>query len=104
MERGDHYKMVIDHKIAQKKNLKVGDKLIWKEKEFIVVGIMEPIETAPDHFVLMPIETVRRLLKQPHVTHFVNVVPQDPGQADALAERIIQEINVNRGQRPPKGF
>jgi len=102
LEPGDDYEVVIGHKIAQKKGLDIGDKLTWKKKEFTVVGIMERTETVPDQFAIMPIETVRRLIKQPDAIHSVTVVPEDPAQADALAERINREVPDVKANPPTK--
>lgn len=102
LERGDDYQVVIGHKIAQKKKLDVGDRLTWKKKEFTVVGIMERTETFPDQLAIMPLETARRLMKQPGVIHSVSVVPQDPSQGDALAERINREVNDVEAIPPSK--
>lgn len=104
LERGDDYHVVIGHKLAQKKGLDLGGKLTWKKKEFTVVGIMERTETAPDQLALIPIETVRRLMKQPGVITSVSVVPQDPAQGDALAERINQEVSEVEAKPPSKAI
>lgn len=102
LEKGDTYEVVIGHKIAQKRGLDVGDKLTWKEKEFTVVGIMERTETFPDNFAIMPLETVRRLMKQPDVIHSVTVIPHDPTQGDAVAERINREVSDVTATPPSK--
>jgi len=93
LERGDDYQAVIGDSIARKRGLDVGDTVTWKEKPFTVVGIMERTETSPDQIVIVPIDTARRLLKQPGAIHMVTVVPEDPSQGDALAERINQEVS-----------
>lgn len=104
LERGDTYEVVIGHKIAQKKGLDLGDKLTWKKKEFTVVGIMERTETFPDQLAIMPIETVRRLMKQPDVIHGIIVVPEDPSQGDALAERINRAVPDVEATPPGKAI
>jgi putative ABC transport system permease protein len=82
----------------------LGDKLTWKKKEFTVVGIMERTETFPDQLAIMPIETVRRLMKQPDVIHGIIVVPEDPSQGDALAERINRAVPDVEATPPGKAI
>ncbi len=100
LEKGDDYHAIVGHKIAMRKRLDVGSKLVWRKKEFTVVGIMERTETAPDQMVIIPIETARRLMKQPGITHSVAVIPADPSQADALAERINREVSEVKATPP----
>lgn len=52
----------------------------------------------------MLLETVRRLLKQPGLTHNVSVVPQDPAQGDALAGRINREVSEVKATPPSKAL
>ncbi|MEM2696193.1 MAG: ABC transporter permease [Thermoproteota archaeon] len=101
LEKGDDYQAVIGHKIAVRKKLGLGDKIVWKKKKFTVVGIMERTETPSDQIVIVPIETARRLMKQTGVAHSAAVIPVDPSQGDALADRINREISEVRAT-PPK--
>lgn len=71
-----------------------------EKKNFTVVGIMERTETVPDQMVVVPIEIARRLMKQPGVTHAIAIIPTDPSQGDALAERINREISEARATPP----
>ncbi len=104
LERGDDYQAVVGDNIARKRGLDVGSTLTWKEKEFTVVGIMERTETSPDQIVIVPIDTARRLMKQPGAIHSVTVVPEDPSQGDALAERINQEVSEVKATPPSQAI
>jgi putative ABC transport system permease protein len=100
LQRGDSYAAVIGVKIAQRRNLDVGSTLTWREHDFTVVGIMRPTETVPDTEVIIPIDTERRILKQPDLIAAAYAVPQNETRAasDALAKRIQAEVDTVKVQ------
>jgi putative ABC transport system permease protein len=96
IQRGDNYSIVIGSNIAKKKDLVLGSIMNWREKDFQVIGILNETQTAPDGWVVAPMEIVQRTIKRPDLITQMNVIPENPGQGTALAERIEQAVdNVN---------
>ncbi len=96
MERGDTHVTIIGSNIAKKKKLSIGDNLEWREKIFRVIGILKETRTAPDGWVIVPMDVVQKTLKRPELISQMNVIPDKTGNADELAKQ-IQDIvsNVN---------
>lgn len=96
IQRGDSYQAVIGWNIAKKKKLGLGGTLTWREKDFQVVGILKETQTAPDGWVIAPLEIVQRTLKRPGLITQMNVIPEDKSKATALAAQIQSVVdNVN---------
>lgn len=96
LERGDTYHIVIGSNIAKKKNLGLGGTLTWREKQFRVIGILNETQTAPDSWVIAPMDIVQKTMKRPNLISQMNVVPEDKNQAAALASQIKAAVdNVN---------
>lgn len=100
LERGDEYVVVIGSKTASKRKLDLGDKIVYHDKDLTVVGIMNETQTTPDNAVLTPLTTVRRLLKSPDLVAAYYVVPIDPVEATATAERIRNTLTDVTVQTP----
>ncbi len=97
LQRGDEYQAIIGSKIASKKNLDLGGTITYKERDFTVVGILAETQTTPDTSVFIPLDVMRRLLKSPDLIMGMAVVPENPAEASALAERIsaaVDDLNV----------
>lgn len=96
IQRGDTYQIVIGSNIAKKKNLGMGGILNWREKDFQVIGIIEETQTAPDGWVIAPMDIVRKTIKRPDLISQIDVIPVDKNESDALAGRIKTQVdNVN---------
>lgn len=100
LQRGDTYHTVVGADVARKRGLGLGDTITWREKEIAVVGIMQSTETTPDQMVIVPIETVWRVLERPNLIMSISVIPVDPSQADALARLITERIPGVEAQAP----
>ena len=59
--RGDRGVAVLGASFADSRGLGVGDVLILDGQSFTIVGVMERMLTAPDRFVILPIEDARQL-------------------------------------------
>jgi len=97
IQRGDTYQAVIGYNIAKKKKLGLGGVLTWREKDFQVIGILKETQTAPDGWVIVPMDIVQRTLKRPDLITQMNVIPENAGEANALVARIkdaVENINV----------
>ncbi len=97
LQRGDTYQAVIGSKIASQKNLDLGSTLTWHDHDFTVVGIIEETQTAPDTWILIPLEIARHVMKQPNLISSMSVYPNDVNDADALVVRIrasVDTVNV----------
>ncbi len=97
LQRGDTYQVVIGTNIAKKKKLDLGGTLTWREKDFQVVGLLKETQTAPDGWVMMPMDIVQKTIKRPNLISQMGVVPENPAEANALTARIkdaVDNINV----------
>jgi putative ABC transport system permease protein len=96
IQGGDTYHAVIGSNIANKEKAKLGSRIEWREKSFEVVGILTETQTAPDGWVVMPIDTVQKTLERPGLISQINVIPEEREDATALAARVKGEVeNVN---------
>lgn len=98
IQRGDAYQIVIGSNIAKKKKLGLGGTLNWRDKDFQVVGVLKPTETAPDGWVVMPMDLVQKLIKRPNLITQMNVIPDAGADADLLAKRIQSEVDTVKVQ------
>jgi putative ABC transport system permease protein len=94
LERGDEYQAVIGSTIAKKRNLDLGGTITYRDHDFTIVGILNPTQTSPDTMVVIPLDVMRRLLKAPDLIMSLDVVPEDPSQANALARRIQASVDT----------
>ncbi|MGE5140253.1 MAG: ABC transporter permease [Rudaea sp.] len=94
IQRGDVYQAVIGSKIAKKKNLDLGGTLKWRDQDFTVVGILNETQTAPDDWVMVPLETARHVMERPTLISAFTVFPQDIREADAVVERIRSSVDT----------
>ena len=94
IQRGDTYQAVIGSKIATKKNLDLGGTLKWRDHDFTVVGILKETQTAPDDWVMVPLETARHVMERPTLISALAVFPQDIRDADALVARIRSSVDT----------
>ncbi|MCG3141593.1 MAG: hypothetical protein HDKAJFGB_02903 [Anaerolineae bacterium] len=92
LQRGDTYQMVIGTSIAKKEKLKVGSILNWRDKDFEIVGLLKETQTAPDGWLIAPLEIVQKTIKRPNLITQINVVPEDPAHATALAAAIQDAV------------
>lgn len=97
LQRGDTYQAIIGWNIAKKKKLGIGGTLTWREKDFRVIGILKETQTAPDGWVIMPMDIVQKTIKRPDLISQMSVIPENPkGDAEALAKQIQDVVsNVN---------
>ncbi len=93
LQKGDEYQTVIGSKIASEKKAELGSKITYRDHDFAVVGILNPTQSSPDSFVLVPLDTLRRLLKSPDLIMSLSVVPQNPEEVDSLAQRIATAVD-----------
>lgn len=92
LQRGDTYQMVIGTSIAKKEKLKVGSILNWRDKDFEIVGLLKETQTAPDGWLIAPLEIVQKTIKRPNLITQINVVPEDPAHATALVAAIQDAV------------
>ncbi len=96
LQRGDTYVMVVGTSIAKKEKLKLGSKLTWREKEFQVIGLLKETQTAPDGWLIAPMDIVQKTIKRPDLISQINVIPEDTSQATPLVAKIQDQVsNVN---------
>lgn len=93
IERGDTYQMVVGTSIAKKEKLQLGSTVTWREKDFQVVGLLKETQTAPDGWLIAPMDIVQKVTKRPDVISQINVIPEDVSQAEALTARIQDQVS-----------
>ncbi len=93
LQRGDEYVTVVGSKLADKRKLDLGSAIEYRDRQLTVVGIMNETQTTPDTLAMIPIETVRRLLKSPDIVAAYYVIPSDPTQTNAVAQRIREAVD-----------
>ncbi|TAH53492.1 MAG: ABC transporter permease [Chloroflexota bacterium] len=96
LQRGDTYQMVVGSNIAKKEKLKLGSVLEWREKNWEIVGLLKETQTAPDGWLIAPMDIVQKTIKRPDLISQINVIPEDTAQATALVAKIKDQVsNVN---------
>lgn len=92
LQRGDEYEVVVGSKLADKRKLELGSAITYREKKLAVVGIMNETQTSPDSEALIPIETVRRLLKAPDMVIAFYVKPEAGANLTHIAAGIKDSV------------
>lgn len=96
LQRGDTYQMVVGSNIAKKEKLKLGSVLEWREKNWEIIGLLKETQTAPDGWLIAPMDIVQKTIKRPDLISQINVIPEDTAQATALVAKIKDQVsNVN---------
>lgn len=96
LERGDTYQIIVGTNIAKKEKLKLGSTLTWREKDFQVIGLLKETQTAPDGWLIAPMDIVQKVIKRPGLISQINVIPEDKSRATALTAKIKDQVtNVN---------
>lgn len=92
LQRGDEYEIVVGSQLAKKRKLDLGSTIEYRERDLIVVGIMNETRTSPDSIAMMNLTTMRRLLKAPELIQDMYVIPEDPAQVDRIAQNIRDNV------------
>lgn len=94
LQRGDGYHAVIGSKIASKRGLDLGSTIEYRDHDFTIVGIMNETQSTADSLMLVPLDTLRRLLKSPDLIMAISVVPENSREVNALAARIQAAVDT----------
>lgn len=92
LQRGDEYETVVGSKLADKRKLDLDSTLTYHDKKLTVVGIMNETQTSPDSIAMIPLDTVRRLLKAPDMVVAYYVKPEEGANVDAIAAGIKDNL------------
>jgi len=88
LEEGDTDSVIIGKDVADEENLEVGDEIEIAGEYFTVVGIIEKTgDNDIDRGIIAPIEELKDAMKAESYP-VVFVIPEDVGEAEALAEDI----------------
>lgn len=104
LERGDEYQTVVGSQIAKKRKLTLGSTIRYHDRDFVVVGIMNPTQTTPDSLALVNIDTARRLLKAPDLIAAMYVLPENPAWVDTIAENIRANVENVQALTPTEAI
>jgi len=86
---GDSKKVVVGQTIAAQAGLKVGDTTEFRGIKVEIVGIFQPTQNPQiDNFVIAPLKDVQELSNVAGVVNAFIVIPDDPANADAVADAI----------------
>jgi putative ABC transport system permease protein len=89
LQASDRYKMIVGSTYAKMKDLKVGSKVKFYERQFEVVGIMETGNFIMDQMRAIPIDVAREVAGvDPDIIHMVRVKVEKPGTEKEVALRI----------------
>lgn len=89
LEANDRYKMIVGSAYAKMKNLKVGSKVTFYDKQFEIVGITETGNYIMDQMRAIPIDVAREVARlDPRTIHMVRVKVEKPGTEKEVALRI----------------
>jgi len=89
LQASDRYKMIVGSTYAKMKDLKVGSKVKFYERQFEVVGIMETGNFIMDQMRAIPIDIAREVAGvDPDIIHMVRVKVEKPGTEKEVALRI----------------
>ncbi|OLA96475.1 MAG: hypothetical protein AUH20_03525 [Candidatus Rokubacteria bacterium 13_2_20CM_69_15_2] len=118
LRAGDRYRAVVGAAFAASRGLRVGSRLPLEGVEYEVVGILERMLTAPDRFVIVPIEDAReqwvakdRLLRTLLASGAVALTAadlntgaavgwRDAEDPDTVARRLVAEVSDVNVQIP----
>ncbi|MGB8647661.1 MAG: ABC transporter permease [Anaerolineae bacterium] len=98
LDRGDQYVAIIGVKIAKNKNLDLGGTLRWRDHDFSVIGIIQETQTAPDNWVMVPIDVARHVMAQPTLISGMYVFPNNLQDADAVVNQIKTQVDTVKVQ------
>lgn len=86
---GDEKRVVVGHTIAAQANLKVGDSTEFRGATVEIVGIFQPTQNPQiDNFIIAPLKEVQALNSVQGVVNAFIVIPDDPANADLVADTI----------------
>lgn len=95
-QRGDTYQMVVGTSIAKNEKLQLGSTLTWRDRDFQIIGLLKETQTAPDGWLIAPMDIVQKTIERPGLITQINVIPEDKSQVNLLTERIKDRVeNVN---------
>lgn len=112
LEADDYGKVLVGSDLVDKLNAEVGKKVILKEKEFEVKGIMEKTLTAPDNSVYMTLKDAQVLyhgtlpavlqnqVKPEILVTGFTVYPKEGVDANVLGEKINAEVKGIKANGP----
>lgn len=104
----DHGRVVIGSTIASQKKLKVGDTATVLGKNFLVVGILNYLNSDPDNYYLVNLTDAKELLRQNNqftlgandlVTN-INVIPKAGVDTTDLAKRLEKQFPGTQATPP----
>lgn len=95
------YNAVVGSKLVVTKKIGIGDRIEWRKEKFTVVGIIEPTNTMPDQYVVIPFDVARKVMKiPPQSVGGIAVVPREDADAEEVAHRINREIPTLKAKSP----
>jgi len=105
LKDGDTYKAIVGSMIAEEKGLfrkavSTGDKILIKDKEFEVVGIMESLGNPQDDTqIYIPLETAKEIFDKKDKIDMIYVQVKAGYNIDNVAEEIKSELRKLRDEK-----
>ncbi len=102
LDKGDKFKVVVGHSYSEdimyEKELDVGDKILIKNREFKVIGILEKIGSPPDdQSVLIPIDTYQEIFDSGEELGLLVAQSEAGEDVSKIGKRIEEEMREFRG-------
>jgi putative ABC transport system permease protein len=86
---GDDRKVVLGQQVAASAGLKVSEETTFRDYKVTVVGIFKPTQNPQiDNVILAPLKNVQELAATPGIVSAFAVVPDNPSNADLVADEI----------------
>jgi putative ABC transport system permease protein len=85
--------MIVDVKYAAARKTKPGDKVMWMDREFTVVGVYEP-ETGAR--MMIPLQTMQEALGAPGMCSTFLVKCERPEEQEDVARRLLERLPDSR--------
>lgn len=110
LAEGDRHVTTIGADVAERYDARVGDTLTIRDEEFEVIGVLERTLTFPDKIAYVPLRDAQEIFvrdapdsleyQTDELATQIEVFPDDLSQADAVAERITDQVGGIRTFTP----
>lgn len=84
--------ILLGYEVASHYKIKIGDRLIYEDKEFKVSGIVKKTGSQDDAFVYMPLKSLQNLIKKPYGATAIGARVRDVEKLSLIVEDLSQKI------------
>lgn len=84
--------ILLGYEVASHYSIKLGDTLIYENKEFKISGIVKKTGSQDDAFVFMPLKSLQKLIKKPDSATAIGVKVKDIEKLNLIIEDLSKKI------------